>query len=129
MAEAVSTRPTWSVQPDDIVLGFFSFAKFLMYRDLDPENWPAHARLTAQPTIRALLSDGFAPPDGLIPDDASVDEHVAPLDMLHVVDCDRSQTLAVWIGVEIWLIRRLGAGCCHAARTRRALSRSSFARP
>jgi len=30
---------------------------------------------------------------------------------------------------NIWLIRRLGAGCCHAARTRRALSRSSFARP
>jgi len=27
------------------------------------------------------------------------------------------------------LIRSLGAGRCHAARTRRALSRSSFARP
>ncbi len=33
------------------------------------------------------------------------------------------------IGTQYGLIRRLGAGRCHAARTRRALSRSSFARP
>ncbi len=37
--------------------------------------------------------------------------------------------MVVWIGVELWLIRSLGAGRCHAARIRRALSRSSFARP
>ena len=43
--------------------------------------------------------------------------------MARRVDADVS------IGVQHWLIRRLGAGCCHAARTRRALSRSSFARP
>ncbi len=33
------------------------------------------------------------------------------------------------IGVESWLIRSLGAGRCHAARTKRARSKSSFARP
>ncbi len=36
---------------------------------------------------------------------------------------------AVSNGFESWLIRSLGAGWCHAAWTRRALSRSSFARP
>jgi len=38
-------------------------------------------------------------------------------------------TQRVSIGLEEWLIRSLGAGRCHAAWTRRALSRSSFARP
>jgi len=33
------------------------------------------------------------------------------------------------LGVTNGLIRSLGAGRCHAARTRRALSKSSFARP
>ena len=37
VAAAILPKEGWSVSPDDIVLGFFSFAKFLMYRDLDPE--------------------------------------------------------------------------------------------
>ncbi len=40
IAETVSGKPRWEVRPDAMVLGFFSFSKFLMYRDLDPENWP-----------------------------------------------------------------------------------------
>ena len=36
---------------------------------------------------------------------------------------------AVKIGTGSGLIRSLGAACCHAAWIRRALSRSSFARP
>ncbi|MGI9088393.1 MAG: DUF4011 domain-containing protein [Chthoniobacterales bacterium] len=28
----------WDVLPDDMMLGFFSFAKLLMYHDLDPKN-------------------------------------------------------------------------------------------
>ena len=59
VAEAVSTKPEWAVNPDDAVLGFFSFAKFLMYRDLDPESWPADGKLTDQSMIRSLLADGF----------------------------------------------------------------------
>ncbi len=95
VAEAVSGKSNWSVAPDDMVLGFFSFAKFLMYRDLDPDVWPKDARITDQPLIRALLSDGFAAVDDLIPEDAQIDPHVPPADMLHIVDSDSSQTLAV----------------------------------
>ncbi len=40
VSEAVSSKEGWAVMPDDIILGFFSFAKFLMYRDLDPDVWP-----------------------------------------------------------------------------------------
>jgi len=95
VAEAISTKPDWGVSPDNIVLGFFSFAKFLMYRDLDPENWPAVGKLTDQPVIRSLLSDGFEGGEPLMPEDLPLDAHIEPDEMLHIVDCDSSQTLAV----------------------------------
>lgn len=94
-ATAVETKENWEVKPDDIVLGFFSFAKFLMYRDLDPGNWPADDTIADRPMIRALLSDGFTAPDGMLGDDTPIDRHVSPAAMLHIVDCDSSQTLAV----------------------------------
>ncbi|MCX5581741.1 DUF3320 domain-containing protein [Kaistia terrae] len=95
VAAAVSTKADWAVAPDDIVLGFFSFSKFLMYRDLDPENWPEGGRITDQAMIRSLLSDGFDGGDPLLSDDERIDRHIAPADMLHIVDSDGSQTLAV----------------------------------
>jgi hypothetical protein len=36
VSRAVASQDRWEVQGDAILLGFFSFAKFLMYRDLDP---------------------------------------------------------------------------------------------
>ena len=95
VADAVSTKPEWSVNPDDVVLGFFSFAKFLMYRDLDPENWPADSKLTEQPIIRSLLSDGFSSRDELLSENVNIDAHIPPSEMQHIVDSDSSQTLAV----------------------------------
>lgn len=95
VAEAIATKPGWAVQPDDVALGFFSFAKFLMYRDLDPETWPAHGRISERRLIRGLLSDGFTGADGMLPEDAKIDPFIPPADMLHIVDSDSSQTLAV----------------------------------
>lgn len=95
VADAVSTKEDWTVLRDDIVLGFFSFSKFLMYRDLDPENWPEGFRITEQENIRALLSDGFEAGAPLLSEDAAIDEHISPAEMLHIVDSDGSQTLAV----------------------------------
>lgn len=95
VAEAVTTKPDWVVNPHDITLGFFSFAKFLMYRDLDPENWPTGAKLTEQPIVRALLGEGFQATGELLPDDTAIDAHIPPEQMLHIVDSDSSQALAV----------------------------------
>jgi hypothetical protein len=47
VAAVVADKPRWEVLGDDIVLGFFSFAKFLMYRDLDPANWPKNDAIDA----------------------------------------------------------------------------------
>lgn len=95
VADAISSKENWSVNADDIVLGFFSFSKFLMYRDLDPEMWPIEGGLTAQPLIDGLLSTGFKNTEQAIPEDAILDNYIPAADLLHIVDCDGSQTLAV----------------------------------
>jgi very-short-patch-repair endonuclease len=94
VAACIAGKPGWEVLPDSIVLGFFSFAKFMMYRDLGPDNWPVEAGLTDQPLVRALLSDGFGS-ESQLPDDTPVDPLVGPMEMLHIVDADSSQTLAI----------------------------------
>lgn len=95
VAKAVSSKNGWSVDADDIVLGFFSFAKFLMYRDLSPDVWPRDGALASQPLIQSLLQEGF-PSDSTPPaDDLRIDGVIGPAEMLHIVDCDSSQTLAV----------------------------------
>ena len=53
-----------------MVLGSFSFAKFLMYRDLDPDNWPAEAPIEPAAMITALLRDGFRRSEPIVADDA-----------------------------------------------------------
>ncbi|MDK1390060.1 DUF3320 domain-containing protein [Sinorhizobium sp. 8-89] len=95
VAEAISIKPTWSVQPDDMVLGFFSFAKFLMYRDLDPSLWPEDKKFTDRPLITSLVSDGFTRTEELLAEDANIDLHISPREMTHIVDADSSQTLAI----------------------------------
>ncbi|WP_051949384.1 DUF3320 domain-containing protein [Methylosinus sp. PW1] len=95
VVEAVTEKPGWAVQHDDMALGFFSFAKFLMYRDLDPETWPDHARISDRPLIRRLLTDGFDGSEGMIHEDAKIDPFIPPAEMVHIVDSDSSQALAI----------------------------------
>jgi Mrp family chromosome partitioning ATPase len=78
-----------------MVLGFFSFSKFLMYRDLDPENWPAQASIADHSLITAILRDGFPENAPLVPDDAAIDDAIPPLQSHHVVDADSSQTVVI----------------------------------
>ena len=76
-----------------MVLGFFSFSKFLMYRDLDPENWPADGSLDLHALIRGLLQDGFEESEPIVSDDGNIDAVIQPIAMNHVVDADSSQRL------------------------------------
>jgi hypothetical protein len=95
VAEAVAGRPRWSVDRESVVLGFFSFGKFLMYRDLDESNWPEGARPVDHPIVQALLAEGFHEPPPEIGDDEPIDRHLSPGDVHHVVDADSSQALAI----------------------------------
>lgn len=92
--QAVQSRNRWRIDENMMALGFFSFTKLTMYRDLDPANWQ-DGKLTDHPLIRALLVDGFPEEEKLFPDDASMDQVLHPADMVHVVDADSSQALVV----------------------------------
>ncbi|MDQ3621729.1 MAG: DUF4011 domain-containing protein [Verrucomicrobiota bacterium] len=94
VAAAVAGQPGWEVQADAITLGFFSFAKFLMYRDLDPRNWPDPQRLLG-PTLGGLLRDGFPAADHPFPESGDLDEIIPVARLDHVVDADGSQTIAI----------------------------------
>lgn len=93
--ETVSGKKRWEVLPDAMVLGFYSFSKFLMYRDLDPENWPQQAGIKDHPLVGGLLRDGFAYSEPLIPDHVPIDDAIPVLELNHVVDADSSQTVAI----------------------------------
>ena len=93
--DAISTKSGWSVEENRIVLGFYSFSKFLMYRDLDEASWPAETPISAHPLIGSLVHDYFDSVDLAIPEDAHVDHFVKAGDTLHVVDADSSQTAAI----------------------------------
>ncbi len=93
--KAVVSQQRFAVHPNDVVLAFFSFSKFLMYRDLDPQNWPSDRALTEHVLVRGLLTDGFRSEPGIIGDDEPLDPHIGPLDLVHVLDADSSQTVAI----------------------------------
>ena len=95
VGEAIAAKVGWSVQPDHIVLGFFSFAKFLMYRDLDASLWPKNGNIVDQPLIRSLLGDGFESSEDVVPNEGSIDPFIGPSNMFHIVDSDSSQSVAV----------------------------------
>ena len=95
VAEAIDGLGGWSVDRGRAALGFFSFSKFLMYRDLNVETWPDDASPAEHPIIGALLEDGFDEPLSLIGADDHLDSVLAPGDSYHVVDADGSQTLTL----------------------------------
>jgi len=92
--ESISGKPKWSIEPDGMQLGFFSFAKLLMVRDLEAENWPG-ASILDHPIVAGLLADGFPDEPADYPDGQSLDRMFAPADLVNVVEADASQTLVI----------------------------------
>ena len=92
---AVKEMPRWSVAKNSIVLGLFSFSKFLMFRDLDVETWPQDEQPSDHPILNALLYQGFSEPEPLLDVEDDLDEPLPPQAVHHVVDADGSQSLAV----------------------------------
>ncbi len=92
---AIGNAKRWSVDDSAVALGFFSFAKFLMYCDLDVNNWPDNT-LSEHPTLDSVLVNGFQEPDSSIEDsNPNFDEHLTPENTHHVVNADSSQALAI----------------------------------
>jgi hypothetical protein len=94
VATAISGEEGFAVERDAAAIGLFSFAKFLMYRDLDPEAWPEASRPDRHPLLAALAGATPPPAAETFPDDTDIDALI-PVETLDLVlDSDGSQTLA-----------------------------------
>lgn len=94
ISEVIQDKPRWSIDNDGMQLGFFSFAKLLMLRDLDPENWQTNS-LTENDLIEKLLVEGFSEERPVIAADARIDDFLPVENIFQVIDADSSQTKVI----------------------------------
>jgi hypothetical protein len=94
VSKVISAKGRWSVDRSGVELGFFSFAKLLMFRDLSREAWPGQSILK-HPLICGLMQEGFPREEPLLSDDTNLDKRFAPADLMQIVDADGSQTLVI----------------------------------
>ncbi len=92
--EVIGERDRWKIDEDGMQLGFFSFAKLLMYLDLDPERWP-DGSLEKHGLVNGLLHEGFGGEEPSIGAEDRLDEILPPAAIFHVVDADASQTKVI----------------------------------
>jgi very-short-patch-repair endonuclease len=95
VANAVRMQERWRVEPEQLVLGFFSFAKLLMFQDLDPQSWPEDKSPGQHGVLSRLLGRGFSDLAPGFAEDMNVDSVVAPGEIHFVKDADSSQTQAI----------------------------------
>ena len=91
----ISRQKNWRVT-QGIYLGFFSFTKFVMYRDLDPASWPAGKQPASHPLIRSLFAPEENADEGY--DFFQDEQQVSQLSVrkqFHVMDADSSQVAVI----------------------------------
>ena len=96
IADAVKNLNRFEVLENKIALGFFSFGKFQMYKDLDPKVWPENAQPFDKGILKALFEDGFEAENEntVIASDLS-DQILFPEKLNLVKDADSTQTEAI----------------------------------
>jgi very-short-patch-repair endonuclease len=91
---AIEGHLRWEVI-SEIALGFFTFAKLLMWRDLDVEKWPKENNIEDNPLISSILNSSPLSEPSPYSDDDFIDNKISPKDLSLITDADSSQTLAV----------------------------------
>jgi very-short-patch-repair endonuclease len=98
VAKAVEGLAGWRVHHNELLLGFFSFSKFLLWRDLKPESW-GDGILLGNGLLKQLLLRDFGDDEivdtPLIANDDRIDEVFSPAELIHVTDADSSQAIAI----------------------------------
>jgi phage tail protein X len=84
----------WSIDRNGMQLGFFSFSKLLMYRDLNLDAWP-DGNLENHDLVRGLLYEGFGEDQAVFGNGESLDAVLPPENICHVVDADASQAKVI----------------------------------
>ncbi|MGD0190765.1 MAG: DUF3320 domain-containing protein [Rhizomicrobium sp.] len=97
VASAIEAQQRWEVDRSALGLGFFTFSKFLMWRDLDASAWPQASQLLTHPLVGALMGEGqgvraVAP---IADDDEPIDKKIDLASAIHVLNADSSQAVVV----------------------------------
>lgn len=95
VAKKVGPMNRWSVHPNSMFLGFFSFNKLLMYRDLDTKAWSKEQSPENHPIITSLLETSFPAVEDPLEELEDVDAILHPKDCYHVMDADSTQIQAL----------------------------------
>ena len=97
VGKALRTKKNWKVVPT-IALGFFNFARYRLWLDLNPSEWPAGKSPTDHPIVSAILNGDPLPQAESIPDDEEVATHQEAIDLPTVMDSDSTQYAALLAG-------------------------------
>ena len=89
---AVSRMDGWNVN-NNVALGFFSFTKFVMYNDLNPEAWADNVDLTKNELIQAIFNPAKNDQEAFREED--IDSQLEYRSMYQVLDADSSQIAAI----------------------------------
>ena len=89
---AVHKMENWKVN-HNIALGFFSFTKFVMYNDLNPDSWASNVDLTKNELIQAIFNPAKNNVEAFNEED--IDSQLDYQTMYQVLDADSSQIAAI----------------------------------
>ena len=89
---AVSRMDGWDVN-NEVALGFFSFTKFVMYNDLNPEAWEDNVDLTKNELIQAIFNPAKNDQEAFREEE--IDSRLEYQNMYQVLDADSSQIAAI----------------------------------
>ena len=93
--KVVEGQSRWRLHRDRMTLWFFSFAKFLMFRDLNPEIWPEGKGPNQHEGLRGLLGEETSFMSPLIGEHEKLDDRINARDITHIMDADSSQAAAI----------------------------------
>ena len=58
-ADLLGIKKRWQIRRQ-VALSLLDFGKLLMFRDLDPKNWPVKASIVGHPLVRELFEGAHA---------------------------------------------------------------------
>ncbi len=88
----IANRPDWKVRRF-VTVGLFTFSTLVMYKDLDPEKWPAEDPLHKHSVLRTIIA-GSEERGNSVAADYEIDKVLGP-EVLLITDADSSQHSAV----------------------------------
>lgn len=91
----IRLKDGWNVHEDKIALGFFSYAKIVLYQDLDATRWPENQTPADHHDVKATLGGEYPSRDLTIETPLNLDEVRTPSTSLEIFEADSSQITAV----------------------------------